>query len=219
MVNKNGPGAPAPGTNAPPTVPPTAYKFDAVYGSDATSYEIYHTHIRDIVKSALDGVNGTVFAYGQTGSGKTYTIVGKKSAPGLLMLAADDMFEQITQRQANGMGEFSVRCAMIELYNEELNDLLVPPGQKLVAGVGSLKIKDDAVMGVKVVGLHDEVRGLGRDPFIRYAHACIPPLPPSPLSFSPILVQIHHASPRPFCHSDASAPPSTLPPSYKTDRL
>lgn len=32
--------------------------------------------VKSIVKSCLDGRNGTIFAYGQTGSGKTYTLLG-----------------------------------------------------------------------------------------------------------------------------------------------
>jgi type II secretory ATPase GspE/PulE/Tfp pilus assembly ATPase PilB-like protein len=33
----------------------------------------------EMIKSALKGINGTVFMYGQTGSGKTYTMLGDYS--------------------------------------------------------------------------------------------------------------------------------------------
>ena len=31
---------------------------------------------KDVVDSAMEGFNGTIFAYGQTGSGKTFTMTG-----------------------------------------------------------------------------------------------------------------------------------------------
>ena len=37
---------------------------------------MFDTVAKDVVLSALNGVNGTVFAYGSTGSGKTFTITG-----------------------------------------------------------------------------------------------------------------------------------------------
>lgn len=133
---------------APPApIPPTAYRFDSVHSPESTSYEIYHQSIRGVVQSALEGVHGTVFAYGQTGSGKTFTIVGRKSAPGLLVLAAEDLFEQVA-----GTGTV-IRVGMLELYNEELIDLLA----EVPAKPGALKIKEDPVLGVRVAGLREEL--------------------------------------------------------------
>merc|ERR1719330_865855 len=52
----------------------TSYQFDAVFipGTQAQVFE----DCRDLVQSAADGYNITIFAYGQTGAGKTYTMYG-----------------------------------------------------------------------------------------------------------------------------------------------
>ena len=37
---------------------------------------MYEESCEEIVLSALNGINGTIFMYGQTGAGKTYTMLG-----------------------------------------------------------------------------------------------------------------------------------------------
>nr|GEX98000.1 kinesin-like protein KIN-7D, mitochondrial [Tanacetum cinerariifolium] len=54
--------------------PVTAYAFDRVFGPSAVTQEVYEVAGRPVVKSAMEGVNGTVFAYGVTSSGKTHTM-------------------------------------------------------------------------------------------------------------------------------------------------
>lgn len=43
---------------------------------DTSQEKIFDKVVKDVIDSALDGFNGTIFAYGQTGSGKTYTMTG-----------------------------------------------------------------------------------------------------------------------------------------------
>lgn len=47
------------------------------------------------MQSVVGGFNGTIFAYGQTAAGKTFTMQGTEKHPGLLRLAADEMFARI----------------------------------------------------------------------------------------------------------------------------
>jgi kinesin family member 11 len=78
----------------------------------------------------LAGYNCTIFAYGQTGTGKTYTMTGDMSdtfgsfsdAAGIIPRVLHNLF---TKLEASGE-ECSVKCSFIELYNEELRDLLSP---------------------------------------------------------------------------------------------
>lgn len=60
-------------------------------------------------------MNGTVFAYGQTGSGKTHTMRS------IAALAAADVFGHI---RASPGREFTLHVSAMEIYNEEVRDML-----------------------------------------------------------------------------------------------
>lgn len=74
----------------------------------------------------LEGFNCTIFAYGQTGTGKTHTMQGECEAGGLgpgagvIPRAVAHIFGALEAAQA----EYSVKCTFLELYNEEITDLL-----------------------------------------------------------------------------------------------
>ena len=80
----------------------TAFRYDAVYGENSATKDVYEGVCRELVDGALRGVNGTIFAYGQTSSGKTFTMQGGDKygagAPGLMHLAADHIFSVIEAR-------------------------------------------------------------------------------------------------------------------------
>src|SRR5438552_10277485 len=75
----------------------------------------------------LAGYNCTIFAYGQTGTGKTYTMSGDMTdtlgilsdSAGIIPRALYALFNKLEAES-----ESSVKCSFIELYNEELRDLL-----------------------------------------------------------------------------------------------
>jgi centromeric protein E len=86
--------------------------------------------VKRVALSSLEGINGTVFVYGQTGSGKTYTILGKERLQknfrkseehGVLIYALKDLFEKIEEDSSR---TFFLKCAYIEIYNEQVYDLL-----------------------------------------------------------------------------------------------
>ena len=90
----------------------------------------------------LKGYNCTIFAYGQTGTGKTYTMTGDMSDTlGLLSDSAGiipRVLQSLFGRLESDDAESSVKCSFIELYNEELRDLLS------VDETARLKIYEDA---------------------------------------------------------------------------
>lgn len=81
-----------------------------------------------IIPQMLAGYNCTIFAYGQTGTGKTYTMSGDMNdtlgmlsdAAGIIPRALHALFNKLELSDA----ESSVKCSFIELYNEELRDLI-----------------------------------------------------------------------------------------------
>lgn len=103
------------------------FSFDHVYGPRATQAQLYDDLGRQILDCAFEGYNGTIFAYGQTGTGKTFTMEGMNDPPelrGIIPRAFAQIFEQIVSRGSEAT-EFLVRASYLEIYNEELTDLLV----------------------------------------------------------------------------------------------
>ena len=96
------------------------FSFDAVWtpGTQETVFE----DTRDLIQSAVDGYNVTIFAYGQTGAGKTYTMTGKPTDPGVIPRMADEVF--LIRDRDNDRYEFTVSVTMIELYCAAFADLL-----------------------------------------------------------------------------------------------
>ncbi|GFP80821.1 kinesin-related protein 4 [Phtheirospermum japonicum] len=126
---------------------PSKFEFDQIFGEDCKTQDVYRARTRDIVAAAVQGFNGTVFAYGQTSSGKTHTMRGSSSEPGVIPLAVHDLFNIIQQDMDR---EFLLRMSYMEIYNEEINDLLAPEHRKL-------QIHESIERGIFVAGLREEI--------------------------------------------------------------
>ena len=104
------------------------YHFDKVFSPAADQAIIFEDVVTPILNEMLTGFNCTIFAYGQTGTGKTYTMSGDMTdTMGLLSDAAGiipRVLYSLFQTLENDNIECSVKCSFIELYNEELRDLL-----------------------------------------------------------------------------------------------
>ena len=133
----------------------TYFTFDKTFGEKNTTREVYDSVAKGIVYSAVTGLNGTIFACGQTSSGKTYTMQGsgtiaERSAGnggGIVHMAANDIFQHIQQTTDR---IFLVRVSFLEIYNEEIRDLLAPSATK------PLSIREDPQRGVFVPS-HEEI--------------------------------------------------------------
>ncbi|KAL2125489.1 hypothetical protein VTJ04DRAFT_1854 [Mycothermus thermophilus] len=125
----------------PNAVSNKTYTFDRVFSQAADQKMVFDEVVRPVLDEMLAGYNCTIFAYGQTGTGKTYTMSGDLTETlgmlsdnaGIIPRVLQALFQQLEQDER----EHSVRCSFIELYNEELRDLLASDdGSKL-------KIYDD----------------------------------------------------------------------------
>lgn len=123
------------------------FDFDRIFGEECKTFEVYEARTKEIVASAVRGFNGTVFAYGQTNSGKTHTMRGSGSEPGIIPLSVHDLFQSIREDAGR---EFLVRMSYMEIYNEEINDLLVPEHRRL-------QIHESLERGIYVAGLREEI--------------------------------------------------------------
>ncbi|CAI9727654.1 KIF3A isoform X1 [Octopus vulgaris] len=112
---------PTPGHGEPMKV----YTFDTVFGHDCKQVDVYNEVARPIIDSVLAGYNGTIFAYGQTGTGKTFTMEGLRVVAekrGIIPNSFAHIFGAIAK--AEGETQFLVRVSYLEIYNEEVRDLL-----------------------------------------------------------------------------------------------
>ncbi|KOS17941.1 Kinesin-like protein klpA [Escovopsis weberi] len=95
------------------------FEFDRVFMPNVQNEEIFD-EISQLVQSALDGYNVCIFCYGQTGSGKTYTM---SSRDGMIPRATHMIYDTITKLKEKSW-EYTMEGSFVEVYNEELNDLL-----------------------------------------------------------------------------------------------
>ncbi|XP_037127988.1 kinesin-like protein KIF11 [Syngnathus acus] len=109
------------------------YTFDMVFGPAAKQIDVYRSVVCPTLDEVIMGYNCTIFAYGQTGTGKTFTMEGERSPDerftweedplaGIIPRTLHQIFEKLSE---NGT-EFSVKVSLLEIYNEELFDLLAP---------------------------------------------------------------------------------------------
>ncbi|PWN27489.1 kinesin-domain-containing protein [Jaminaea rosea] len=134
------------------------YNFDNVFGPEADQGMIYQTVVTPVLQEVMSGYNCTIFAYGQTGTGKTHTMEGDltsqvgtySSEAGIIPRTLYRLFHQLELSYA----EYSVHASFVELYNEELRDLLSPDLPAPLTS-GGLKMFDDKSRGVVIQGLED----------------------------------------------------------------
>ncbi|OMJ88817.1 hypothetical protein SteCoe_9114 [Stentor coeruleus] len=109
------------------------FAYDAVFDDTFTQTQLYDESAYPLVECTLQGYNTTIFAYGQTGCGKTYTMLGvphDSELRGIIPNSFAHIFGCISE--ASEQKVFSVRCSYIEIYNEEVRDLLnYDPNTKL----------------------------------------------------------------------------------------
>ncbi|KAJ5411040.1 uncharacterized protein N7487_005399 [Penicillium crustosum] len=100
------------------------FSFDRVFNPSTQNAEVFD-EISQLVQSALDGYNVCIFCYGQTGSGKTHTM---SSADGMIPRAVHQIYETAQGLEEKGW-RYSMAGNFIEVYNENLNDLLGNPDE------------------------------------------------------------------------------------------
>ncbi|XP_052726740.1 kinesin-like protein KIN-4C [Vigna angularis] len=103
------------------------FTYDYVYGSTgAPSSSIYDDCVAPLVDALFHGYNATVLAYGQTGSGKTYTMGTnyneEVSSGGIIPRVMETIFDRI--KTTTDSTEFFIRVSFIEIFKEEVFDLL-----------------------------------------------------------------------------------------------
>ncbi|KAK1125677.1 hypothetical protein K0M31_005227 [Melipona bicolor] len=107
------------------------FRFNNVFGPLSKQIDVYNNVVSPLLEQVLAGYNCTVFAYGQTGTGKTYTMEGinidptlhwnSNSSAGMIPRSLNHLFHKL---QLLEIQEYTIRVSFLELYNEDLFDLL-----------------------------------------------------------------------------------------------
>ncbi|XP_061469712.1 kinesin-like protein KIF17 isoform X4 [Rhineura floridana] len=127
--------------------PPKQFTFDGAYNMNHNTEQIYNEIAYPLIEGVTEGYNGTIFAYGQTGSGKSFTMQGildPSSQKGIIPRAFEHLFESV---QCAENTKFLVRASYLEIYNEDIRDLLGSNTKQ------KLELKEHPEKGVYVKGL------------------------------------------------------------------
>ena len=129
------------------------YTLDKVFNSNTHQQDVYDFVGKETINDILNGFNGTIFAYGQTSSGKTHTMFGEMhndELKGIIPRATRHIFDFIDECEDDT--EFMIKCSMLEIYRENLYDLLNDRSS-------DLKIKENPRRGIFVDGLEEIMVG------------------------------------------------------------
>lgn len=163
-VTTSAPAAPGASTaTAPPSPSPVAnakkqhFTFDQVHGQDTTQHALFTATAQPLIARFLEGFNCTILAYGQTSSGKTFTMTGvdldadpldPTNGIGIIPRAVSAIFQRARsiKEERGGAWSYSIKGSFIEIYNEDLIDLLVDDGSGARREVQIREGKDGSII-------------------------------------------------------------------------
>ncbi|XP_077360275.1 kinesin family member 4 [Festucalex cinctus] len=132
-----------------------AFTYDYVFDPTVEQEEVFSTAVSPLLHGLFKGYHATVLAYGQTGSGKTFSMGGAYTAAqendpsvGVIPRVIRRIFEE---KEKKTDCEFSMAISYLEIYNEDVLDLLCTAKDK-----PALNIREDPKEGIKIVGLTEK---------------------------------------------------------------
>lgn len=106
---------------------PNSYAYDKVYGPEASQVDVFDGAVSPIIEQVIRGMSCAIFAYGQTGSGKTHTMRGTSGADasdhGVIQRSLEALLRRLPEQDYT---DVSLSISFLEVYNEELMDMLRP---------------------------------------------------------------------------------------------
>ncbi|KAL7178397.1 hypothetical protein ACSBR2_031527 [Camellia fascicularis] len=137
--------------------PEIRFTFDHIACEMISQEELFRVAGLPMVDNCMSGYNSCMFAYGQTGSGKTYTMMGEicqmdgklNEDCGITPRVFEYLFTRIREEEENKRDErlkYSCKCSFLEIYNEQITDLLEPSST-------NLQLREDLKKGVYVENL------------------------------------------------------------------
>ncbi|KAL0914633.1 hypothetical protein M5K25_014996 [Dendrobium thyrsiflorum] len=143
----------------------TRFMFDYVACETVNQEMLFRVAGLPMVENCMSGYNSCVFAYGQTGSGKTHTMLGEindlelrpSANRGMTPRIFEFLFARIKAEEESRRDEklqYSCKCSFLEIYNEQITDLLNPSFTNLLVALHChWQIREDPRKGVYVENL------------------------------------------------------------------
>jgi hypothetical protein len=102
------------------------YVFNNIFTEKNNNDNVFDVSIKPMINNVINGYNSTCLAYGVTGTGKTHTIFGdlvfKNGEDGIAIKACDYLFKKLSNKYFED--DFIIKVSYIEIYNENVIDLL-----------------------------------------------------------------------------------------------
>ncbi|KAJ7633003.1 kinesin [Roridomyces roridus] len=147
----SGPAPAASAASAAAAAKKQVFSFDQVHGPPTTQHSMFTSTALPLVSRFLEGFNCTILAYGQTSSGKTHTMTGvdldadpsdPNNGMGIIPRAVSTIFSSAKQlrEERGGSWSYQIKSSFIEIYNEDLIDLLV---EDTAGGRREVQIRED----------------------------------------------------------------------------
>ncbi|XP_050216404.1 kinesin-like protein KIN-12C isoform X2 [Mercurialis annua] len=137
--------------------PETRFTFDHIACETISQEKLFRVVGLPMVENCMSGYNSCMFAYGQTGSGKTHTMMGEinqledniNEDCGITPRIFEYLFSRIRMEEVSRRNEklrFNCKCSFLEIYNEQITDLMEPSST-------NLQLREDSKKGVYVENL------------------------------------------------------------------
>ncbi|SCU80965.1 LADA_0B10484g1_1 [Lachancea dasiensis] len=105
------------------------YTVDKVFGPSADQQLVFESIAEPLFQDFIKGYNCTILVYGMTSTGKTYTMTGDErlyegelsEGAGVIPRVLFKIFDALDDACSD---DYMIKCSFVELYNEELKDLL-----------------------------------------------------------------------------------------------
>ncbi|KAL0437096.1 UNVERIFIED_CONTAM: Kinesin-like protein KIN-12E [Sesamum radiatum] len=147
--------------------PESRFTFDLVADENVSQEMLFKVAGLPMVENCVEGYNSCMFAYGQTGSGKTHTMLGDIEGGarrhsvncGMTPRVFEYLFSRIQKEKDVRREEklkFTCRCSFLEIYNEQILDLLDPSSV-------NLQIREDSKKGIYVENVTEVEVSSARD--------------------------------------------------------
>ncbi|EGR32241.1 kinesin motor domain protein [Ichthyophthirius multifiliis] len=107
------------------------FKFSKIFKQSNSQLEIFQSICQPILFHAIQGQNASFLVYGQTGTGKTHTMGFHSNnylqEPGIIQHSIKFLFDYFQKQKQ----VWEINLSFMQIYIEEIFDLLNPDGQKL----------------------------------------------------------------------------------------